>query len=197
MVALEGDEEDVFIEVEAKTEDPMDDRWKAFQNALLPYRRYINIGFGFFALFVIFAFIGVVYGSSTLSFGRLKSEEAEQLPYPVGVNLPGGVGFSLGVGKIQNGVWDPRQPEWLEGTEVCRWVAIPWSIQTEAVIRTLTRDDSIELVMNNGDRFKYSVYSRNLVNINDLEKLDTNSPCLLLVLAKAETEDRWVVTAFP
>jgi hypothetical protein len=30
-----------------------------------------------------------------------------------------------------------------------------------------------------------------------LQKLPSDSPCLLLVLAKADSETRWVLTAFP
>src|SRR5947207_8730570 len=38
-IALEGGE-DVFVEVEQKTPDPAEERWKAFENSLRPYRRY-------------------------------------------------------------------------------------------------------------------------------------------------------------
>ena len=49
-IALEGGEE-VFVEVEAKTADPFDERLTAFENSLRPYRSYI-----YYAL----AFLGVV-----------------------------------------------------------------------------------------------------------------------------------------
>src|SRR5215204_1736469 len=39
-IALEGGEE-VFVEVEAKVEDPLEERLKSFENSLRPYRKYI------------------------------------------------------------------------------------------------------------------------------------------------------------
>jgi hypothetical protein len=67
----------------------------------------------------------------------------------------------------------------------------------EAVIRTLNPDDPIELVMSNNDRFVYKVYSVRQLTSEELLELDSNSPCLLLVLAEADTDSRWVLTALP
>ncbi len=103
----------------------------------------------------------------------------------------------LGKGAIKDGEWNPQGPEWLEGTEICRWVAIPWSRQLEAVVRTLTQKDSLELVMSNNDKLTYSVYSIKEMTLAEMQKLDSNSPCLLLVLAKQDSDTRWVVTALP
>ena len=113
------------------------------------------------------------------------------------LSLPGGLSFSLGKGALKDGEWNPQGPEWLEGTEVCRWVAIPWSTQLEAVIRTLNPDDPIELVMSNNDRLTYKVYSVQQLSNEELQNLPSDSPCLLLVLAKADTETCWVLTALP
>ncbi len=82
------------------------------------------------------------------------------LPYPTTVGLPGGWQFNLGRGALtSDGSWNPAGAEWLQGTEVCRWVALPWSRQLEAVVRTLNPDDPIELGMSNNDRLTYNVYS--------------------------------------
>jgi hypothetical protein len=113
------------------------------------------------------------------------------------MNLPGGLAFNLGKGSLKNGRWDPRGPEWLEGTEICRWVAIPYSRQLEAVVRTLTREDQIELLMSNNDRLVYDVYSIDQMTIEDMMEASSNSACLLLVLAESDTDERWVVTALP
>jgi hypothetical protein len=123
--------------------------------------------------------------------------EIENLPYPVVLNIPGGLSFNLGRGALDNGRWDPRRPEWLEGTEICRWVAIPYSRQLEAVVRTLTQDDKLEVVMSNSDRLTYDVFSITQMSIEDMQQVSSNSPCLLLVLADVNTETRWVVTARP
>jgi len=194
-IALEGGEE-VFVEVEAKTADPFDERLTAFENSLRPYRSYI-----YYAL----AFLGVVMA---VAAGALmvreyqKSQptpvvEVANLPFPTGMVLPGGLNFGLGKGAIIDGAWNPRGAEWLEGTEICRWVAIPWSRQLEAVVRTLTRKDTIELVMSNNDRLTYTVNEIQELTLAEMQALDSNSPCLLLVLAEQDSDKRWVVTALP
>jgi hypothetical protein len=123
---------------------------------------------------------------------------ASNLPYPTTVSLPGGWSFSLGKGALQeDGKWNPQGAEWLQGTEVCRWVALPWSRQLEAVIRTLNPDDPIEIMMSNNDKFVYKVYSVRQLTSEEMLDLDSNSPCLLLVLAEADTDSRWVLTALP
>ncbi|HLO15268.1 MAG TPA: hypothetical protein VK206_10590, partial [Anaerolineales bacterium] len=87
--------------------------------------------------------------------------------------------------------------EWLQGTEVCRWVALPWSLQLEAVIRTLNPKDPIELTMSNNDKLVYQVYSVRQLTPEEMQKLDSNSPCLLLILVQPDSDKRWVLTALP
>lgn len=194
-VALE-DGEEVFVEVEAKPQDPLEERLAAFENSLRPYRSYIY--FGFAVLGVVMA---VIAGAVLFNIYRQSRPATAvvdpNLPFPTSISLPGGLNFSLGKGALKDGAWNPRGPEWLEGTEVCRWVAIPWSRQLEAVIRTLNPDDPIELVMSNNDRLVYKVYSIRELSTEEMQNLPTDSPCLLLVLAKADSDMRWVLTALP
>ena len=189
--------EDVFVEVEAKTEDPFRDRMKAIENALMPYRRYLNFIFVFVSLVMVVIVSASLYRLYLQSLPPPPVEDVSLLPYPVGMNLPGGLKFTLGKGKLVDGRWDPRGPEWLEGTEICRWIAIPYSRQLEAVVRTLTKEDQIELVMSNNDVLAYTVDSIDQLSIEDMQKLGSDSPCMLMVLAQAGTDERWVVTAIP
>jgi len=195
-VALDGGEE-VFVEVEIQKTDPVDDRLKSLENALRPYKRYIYFGIAFIGIVVILATSALLYDAYQRSLPPEPIKEAEALPYPVVMNMPGGLSFNLGRGTLEKGRWDPRRPEWLEGTEICRWVAIPYSRQLEAVVRTLTQDDQLELVMSNNDRWAYQVYSITQMTIEDMQKTSSNKPCLLLVLADVNTDTRWVVTAYP
>jgi len=195
-IALEGGEE-VFVEVESKVEDPWEERLKAFENAIKPYRRSINV-----ALAVLGAMMAVIAGLLLYNaYQQFKPAEptpvVSNLPFPASVSLPGGWSFSLGRGALQEGKWNPQGAEWLEGTEVCRWVALPWSPQLEAVIRTLNPNDPIQLVMSNNDKFVYKVYSVRQLTSKEMLDLDSNSPCLLVVLAEADTDSRWVLTALP
>ena len=195
-VALEGGDE-VFVEIEVKAEDPVEDRIKSFENALRPYRRYISFGIAFVGLIAIIATSALLYDAYQKTLPPEPTQVVSNLPRPVVLNLPGGLTFNLGRGNLVDGKWNPRGPEWLEGTEICRWVAIPYSAQVEAVMLTLTRNDKLELVMSNSDRLEYDVFSRTQMTIEDMQAVSLNRPCLLLVLADAKTDTRWVITAYP
>lgn len=195
-VAL-SDGEEVFVEVEAATEDPLRDRWKAFENTLKPYRRYFYFVFVFVSLVMVLLVSASMYRLYQQSLPPPPTEVPSLLPYPVTVNLPGGLRFNLGKGKLQEGRWNPRGPEWLVGTEICRWIAIPYSRQMEAVVLTLSKDDEIELVMSNNDVLVFKVFSRDQLTLEEMLELDSGSPCMLLVLAQADTGERWVVRAIP
>jgi hypothetical protein len=195
-IALEGGEE-VFVEVESKVEDPWEERLKAFENAIRPYRRSINVALAVFGA-VMAVIAGLLLYNAYQQFRPAEpTPVVSNLPFPASVSLPGGWSFSLGRGALQEGQWNPQGAEWLEGTEVCRWVALPWSRQLEAVIRTLNPNDPIELVMSNNDKFVYKVYSVRQMTSGEMLDLDSNSPCLLVVLAEADTDSRWVLTALP
>jgi hypothetical protein len=194
-MALEGGEE-VLVEVDRKAPDPWEERLSAFENALKPYRLYINIALAM--LGVVMAVIAALIIFRVYQGSRPEPvKEVSNLPYPSNVSLPGGWSFKLGKGTLQNGKWDPRGAEWLEGTEVCRWVSLPWSRQLEAVVRTLNPKDPIDLVMSNNDKFTYQVYSVRQLTPEELQSLDSNSPCLLLILTQPDAEKRWVLTALP
>lgn len=195
-VAL-GGEEEVFVEVEAKAQDPWEERIKTVENALRPYRTYI---------YYVLAFLGVVMAvmASVLVYNGIKQAlptpvptEAPNLPYPITVSLPGGLNFNLAKGTLKDGVWNPRGPEWLEGTEICRWVAIPWSRQLEAAVRTMNREDAIELLMSNNDRLSYKVESVQELTPAQLQEMDSSVPCLAVILAKQDSEKRWVAVGRP
>jgi len=196
-VALD-DGEEVFVEVEVQASDPVEDRVKAFENALRPYRSYINLGIAFIGIVAIVAVAGLLFGVYRDSQPQVPTPTPSNLPFPVTLNIvDGGFSFNLGRGSLEDGRWNPRRPEWLEGTEVCRWVAIIYTRPLEAALRTLTQNDQLELVMSNGDIITYDVYSITQMSIEDMQKVSSNSPCLLVVLADANTDTRLVVTAYP
>jgi hypothetical protein len=51
--------------------------------------------------------------------------------------------------------------------------------------------------MSNSDVISYDVFSITEMTIEDMQDVSSNTPCLLLVLADANTDTRWVVTAYP
>lgn len=194
-IALEGGEE-VFVEVESRPPDTFKERREAFENALKPYRSYIYIAVGFLGVIAAVILSFLIFNAYQQSRPQ-PVKEVSNLPYPVAVSLPGGWSFNLGRGALQAGRWEPAGPEWLEGTEVCRWVSLPWSRQLEAVLRTLNPNDPIELVMSNNDKLTYGVYSIDEMTLEEIQKVDANSPCLLLILTGADSDTRWVLNAKP
>jgi hypothetical protein len=197
-IALEGDE-DVFVEVESKRPDQLEERLSAVENALKPYQRPLNFAFAFLGVVMAAVALFLIYNAYQRSVARAAPTEIpSNVPYPTMVGLPGGWQFALAKGALtSDGNWNPAGAEWLQGTEVCRWVALPWSRQLEAVIRTLNADDPIELGMSNNDKLTYYVYSVQQMSPAEMLKLDSNKPCLLVVLAEPKAEKRWVLTALP
>lgn len=194
-ITLEGGE-DVFVEVQSKVADPFDERLKAFENSLKPYRSYIYYALAFLGILMAVA-AGVLMVREYQKNLPAPVIEVSNLPFPTAITLPGGLNFGLGKGAIIDGNWNPRGPEWLTGTEICRWVAIPWSRQLEAVVRTLTQKDTIGLTMSNNDKLTFTVYSIQELTLAEIQESDSNSPCLLLMLARQDSDKRWVVTAKP
>ena len=196
-IALEGGEE-VFVEVESTKQDRLEERLTAMENAVKPYRQYI-----YFGIAVLGVVMAVIAGA--ILFNVYKQSVAtppppvdvSDLPYPTSVSLPGGWSFQLGKGLLDAGQWNPQGAEWLQGTEVCRWVSLPWSRQLEAVIRTLNPDDPIDLGMSNNDVLTYRVSDIKQMSPEEMQQLDSNKPCLLVILTEPKAEKRWVLTALP
>lgn len=119
--------------------------------------------------------------------------------FPIQLSLPGGWNFDLGRGNVTNGEWVPQGPEWLVGTEISRWVALPWSLQLEAVLRTFKSGDQIELTMSNYDTLTYKVYSIQQLTLEEIHALNQKTPSLLIILYNNsdKTGAHWVVTALP
>ena len=190
------DQREIFEEPPAESGKSISGRLDEMENTLRPYRRFIGFGL------IVF---GVVMGTVALllfynifrPFFTPKPEPAPSLPYPSAISLPGGWAFNLGKGSVENGKWSPRGAEWLEGTEITRWVALPWSLQLEAVVRTLKPKDIIEVKMSNNDILKYKVYSIREMKVDEIQTLDNGESSLLLILAKEDSDTRWVVIAVP
>jgi hypothetical protein len=94
---------------------------------------------------------------------------------------------------IKEGRWEPETSEWLDGSELRRIVALPWTRQLEAVVQSLVPGDTMELQMSNGDILRYLVEETTQVNRDDVSILSSNQPSLALVLYQDNAETRWVV----
>lgn len=115
--------------------------------------------------------------------------------HPVGMKLPGGWFFNLQPSYMENGEWKPQAAEWLEGSAIRRVIAVPWNAQTEAVVKTFTTDDKIQLFMSNEDIFAYRVSEVKQVPKDDTSVLSATKPSIIIILYQPKAEQRWIVIA--
>lgn len=119
------------------------------------------------------------------------------LPYPTGIELPGGWSFSLARSTFEAGRWKPAAAEWLDGTELRRVVALPWNEQTEAVFQTFMSGDAIRLMLSNGDMVEYTITSVERISAADTSIFTDTSPSMVVILYREKAEERWVVFSKP
>jgi hypothetical protein len=119
------------------------------------------------------------------------------VPFPTGVTLPGGWYFKLEKSTFADGKWKPVKSEWLEGTELRRVIALPWSPQTEAVVQTFQKGDQVNLYLSNKDAIRYEVTSIERVLVGNVDILTDSKPSLVIILFKENSDERWVVICRP
>ncbi|MBE0685627.1 MAG: hypothetical protein IH585_06470 [Anaerolineaceae bacterium] len=121
----------------------------------------------------------------------------QDLIYPTGLQLPGGWFFFLQRGEIQDNKWEPQNAEWLANTKLRRVIAIPWSNQSEAVVKSLTSQDEISIYMNNNDIIVYQVEEVLQISRENVRILSDTEPSLVVILFREDNEDRWTIFAKP
>ena len=174
---------------------PWRQKLRIFVRKLRPLDRALILGT--VSLIIIAGMIGLGFSIVNSQVAQEPPKPTQELPFPVRVTLPGGWEFKLAKGKVENGKWTPVWAEWLEGTELCKWVALPWTLQLEAVVRSLKSDDIIELTMSNTDSLKFKVQSIQNVPADQISTLNKTTASLLLILVSKDADTRWVVTAIP
>lgn len=121
----------------------------------------------------------------------------QDIIYPTGLQLPGGWFFFLQRGEIQDNKWEPQNAEWLANTKLRRVVAIPWSNQSEEVVKSLTFEDEISIYMNNNDIIVYQVEDVVQISRDNVRILSDTEPSLVVILFREDNEDRWSIIAKP
>jgi len=115
------------------------------------------------------------------------------IPEPFSVKFPGGWQFSLKTSRVPYPDWNPTQPEWLDGTQICKLIAIPWNIQIDAVYKTIVKGDAITLMLDNKDQYSYVVNKLETDSKDELiQKVNNPEPCMIIFLYK-EYSPRWQV----
>jgi hypothetical protein len=168
---------------------------------LKPFERFLLIGAGVITvLALLYSGIYLIANSISLPAPTPTAEvDMADIVHPTKLALPGGWEFNLGQGKVVDGEWKPRRAEWLVGTEISRWVALPYSVQLEAVLRTLKPENQIELTMSNTDVLVFNVHSIRELTMEQLLASDPKTPSLLVVLYNNDETvgTYWVVEALP
>lgn len=120
------------------------------------------------------------------------------IPEPFSVQFPGGWQFSLKSSRVPYPDWNPTQPEWLEGTQICKLIAIPWNIQIDAVYKTIVKGDAITLMLDNKDQYSYVVNKLETDSKDELiQKVNSPEPCLIIFLYKASAARWQVINSIP
>lgn len=189
------------IEVEERKPDLQEDVRRTIRE-LKPFERMLLIAVGLLTVGALLASgIYIIVDSISVPTPTPTVEaDMSEIVHPTRLSLPGGWSFNLGQGRVNaEGTWAPQRAEWLVGTEISRWVALPWSLQLEAVLRTLKSGDEIVLTMSNFDELTFYVYSIQEMPMAELLASDATTPSLLIVLYNDEEADGtfWVVTALP
>ena len=188
------------VEVEER-KAPLQEEVRQTIRELKPFERFLLIGAGVLTVLVLLS-SGIFLIANSISIPTPTPTavvDIADIVHPTRLTLPGGWEFSLGQGEVVDGEWNPKRAEWLVGTEISRWVALPWSLQLEAVLRTLKPEDKLELTMSNFDVLVFNVYSIRELTMEQLLSSDPKTPSLLVVLYNNEETDGsyWVVEALP
>ena len=117
------------------------------------------------------------------------------VPIPILAIFPDGRSFKLGIGNVENGSWTPRSAEWLAGSEVPRWLSLPWNKNLEKTVRAYTINAPIQLKMSNNDVLVYRFQSVQEISAQEMGTFHANTTDLLIILSKSNTSKRLVVLA--
>jgi hypothetical protein len=119
-------------------------------------------------------------------------------PIPTSVLLPDGQTFTLRMGTVTDGSWTPKGAEWLAGTEVPRWLALPWNDRLESAVLAYKINAPISLHMSNGDILVYRFESALEIPKGGMSAFHANTTDLLIILAKpGASTTRLVLVAGP
>jgi hypothetical protein len=199
-VSPENEPEQVMIAIEQDTYESIEKQKRFFDWVKqLTLTQKIFGSTAIIMLLIVFGFL-----VSNLNTGTRPVEPTPTTVYtdltifPLGLKLPGGWEFRIQPGTVQeDGQWTPQGPEWLNNSEVRRIIALPWNVQSQAVIQTLESDMEIELLMSNNQKLIYKVESVQRMDRDDTDILHGNTAALVLILYGEDNPDRWVVISKP
>jgi hypothetical protein len=158
--------------------------------------KVLMVSLSVFAVIISLAIVFFLVSGKRYTPQVLAVPTYTQFPTPRALQFPGGWIFNLTIGSLQNGSWNPTSPEWLDTTEICKWVSLPWNKQINAIYLTFQPGDEILMTMSNGDLVKYKVISLKTIKISEMDQLSNcSSPSLIVFLTQKENDERQVLIA--
>ncbi len=91
----------------------------------------------------------------TLTSGSAPKEQDD----PASLEMAG-FSYILGVGKVQNGVWQPNGAEWLANSELRRVIALPYEANLANAVNQVRAGNVIKLRLRSGEIVKYKISER-------------------------------------
>jgi hypothetical protein len=111
---------------------------------------------------------------------------------PVSVEF-GGVAYELTRSKLENGEWSPVLAEWLDGTELRRVVAVPFSQEVGQAVARLKYGDILRLRLGSSEVVEYRLVDIARLKRHQIEVLSSLSPSLAIVLHSERASERYVL----
>lgn len=111
---------------------------------------------------------------------------------PVSVEF-GGVAFELTRSKLEDGEWHPVLAEWLDGSELRRVVAVPFSQEVGQAVARLKYGDILRLRLGSSEVAEYRLVDIVRLKRHQIEALSSQSPSLAIVLHSERANERYVL----
>jgi hypothetical protein len=134
--------------------------------------------------------------SDSVLYAPVAGEAAQEFTNPASIEL-GGRLFILQQGEVdkKTGLWNPKQPEWLDETELRKVFALPRSYLEDAGI---VPGGHILLRLRNGELIDYIITTILRIPLNQIEVLSSNRPSVVILTidetnGQAPTLERLVV----
>jgi hypothetical protein len=158
--------------------------------------KVLMVSLSVIALIIILAIVFFLVSGKRFTPPVLAVPTYTQFPTPKALQFPGGWIFNLKIGSVRNGSWNPTSPEWLDTTEICKLVSLPWNKQINAIYLTFQPGDEILMTMSNGDLVRYKVISLKTIKLSEMDQFtNCSSPSLIVVLTQKETVERQMLIA--
>lgn len=111
---------------------------------------------------------------------------------PVSVEF-GGVAFELTRSKLEDGEWHPVLAEWLDGSELRRVVAVPFSQEVGQAVARLKYSDILRLRLGSSEVVEYRLVDILRLKRHQIEVLSSQSPSMAIVLHSERASERYVL----